>query len=221
VKHLAEFFGEASHQVKENLVQRNRLALLKLSALLHDVGKPETRAISEETGRITFYGHDVRGAELADETGRRLMMPNEDRKLFGGLVREHLHVLNLSNPNIKRHARVRWFRKLGDDAVLTIILGMADRKGTLGPDSSEEERNRHIQWSKEAVIEYYRSIKSELERKDILTGRDLIELGMRPGPEMGKVLKAVREAQDEGVITDRASALALARDLFSAFHVNR
>jgi poly(A) polymerase len=213
--HLERFFGEVSGLMRENLGQGNRVPVLKMAALLHDVAKPATRAIDGRTGRITFYGHDVQGAEMAEAIGRRLKMSNEDREFFCLLVREHLHVLNFSNPDITKPARMRWFRKLGDDAIPVIILGMADIKGTLGTDSTEQGRNRHLAWSEAAAAEYYRSVKRELERKDLVTGKDLIGLGMKPGPEMGKVLKAVREAQDAGEVRDREEAMGLARRLVS------
>lgn len=210
---LDDFLGPVRDCVRENLGRRNRLPILKLSALLHDMGKPSTRAVNQETGRITFYGHDARGEEMAHDIGQRLKMSLEDRELFKLLVREHLHVLNLSNPDLQRPTRMRWFRRLKDDAIPVILLGMADRQGTLGPASSPGDLSLHLQWSREAIIQYYQSIKQELERKDFLSGRDFIQWGMKPGPEMGKLLRAVREAQDAGTVRDRAEALTLARSL--------
>lgn len=213
---LETSFGEVGAQVKENVGPRDRLPLLKFAALLHDVAKPVTRAVQQETGRITFYRHDALGAEMVRAIGERLRMSAVDRDFLVRLVSEHLHVLNLSNPGLTKSARMRWFRRLGDDAVPLLILGMADIQGTRGPGTSPEGRARHLSWSRGAVAAYYTGIKRDLERKDLLTGKDLIgDLGMSPGPGMGRVLKAVREAQDDGEVKDREEALRLAVRLAS------
>ncbi len=216
LSHLETSFSDVASVVKDNLAQGNRLPVLKLSALLHDVGKPQTRGINDQTGRITFYGHDEQGAEIISAMGRKLKMPNSDRRLLSRLVREHLHVLNLSNPELKKTTRLKWFRKLRDDAVPAILLGMADIKGTLGPDSNEKQITEQLQWSREAIKDYYGHIKKELERQSLLTGKDLLELGMPAGPEMGKILKAVREAQDTGLVANRKEALKLAKEMIGS-----
>jgi poly(A) polymerase len=220
LNHLPEFLGDSSDAVLEDLEHHDRLALLKLAALLHDVGKPGVRQIDAQTGRITFYGHDQEGAGTVDRAARRLKVSNRARTFLCLLVAEHLHVLKLSEPEVKKSTRMRWFRKLKDkmlldDAVPIIILGMADIKGTLGVDSSEEDRTGHLEWSKRVIGEYFSAIKPELERKDLITGSDLLGLGMKPGPQMGVILKRIREARDEGEIHDREGALRKAKALLA------
>ena len=102
-----------------------------------------------------------------------------------------------------------------DDAVPSIIVAMADVNSTLGPDSSTEERENFLRWSKETVKDYYEVIKKRLERRELITGRDLIALGMEPGPEMGRILEQIRSAQDTGEVNSSEEALALARELLS------
>ena len=87
---------------------------------------------------------------------------------------------------------------------------MADMGATLGPASGQERREKHIQWSGESVKAYYGEIKQKLERRDLIGGKDMQGLGIPPGPEMGRILRKVREAQDMGEIKDREEALALA-----------
>ncbi len=220
LSHLPEFFGNSSGAVPENLQIHDRAALLKLAALLHDIGKPAVRKIDMQTGRITFYGHDREGAGLIGEVAQRLKMSNRARSFLSLLVAEHLHVLKLSEPEVRHTTKLRWFRKLKeqralDDAVSVIILGMADIKGTLGADSREEDRTRHLEWSKQVVGEYFRSIQPELDRKDLITGADLLGLGMEPGPRIGAVLKRIRELHDEGEIQDKEGALRKAKELLS------
>lgn len=64
LNHLQNIFGAVTPRVSDNLKLHNRIPLLKLTALLHDVGKPKTWAVKEDSGRITFYGHDKEGPKL-------------------------------------------------------------------------------------------------------------------------------------------------------------
>ena len=202
-------------EVAANIARDNRLPLTKLAALLHDVGKPACRQVNSDTGRITFYGHDEKGAELMDEIAERLRMSNRDRDFLKLLIADHLHVLSLAKHGVKPATKMRWFRKMKDDAVPSIIVAMADVKSTLGPDSSKEELENFLRWSKEAIKDYYEVIKKRLERRELITGRDLIALGMEPGPEMGRILEQIRSAQDTGEVNSSEEALALARELLS------
>jgi putative nucleotidyltransferase with HDIG domain len=215
INELPAVFKELSDEVTANLCRDNRLSLTKLAGLLHDIGKPACREIVPDTGRITFYGHDDTGAGLIDETAERLKMSNRDRDFLKLLIAEHMHVLNLAKHGVKPATKMRWFRKMKDEVIPSVIVGMADVKSTLGPDSSTEEREDFIRWSKETIKDYYEVIKKRLERRDLITGRDLIILGMEPGPEMGRILEQIRSAQDTGDLNSREDALAMARELLS------
>jgi len=213
IGNLNAFFGDASVDVEECLAENDRLPLLKMAALLHDVGKPPTRNVRPGTGRVTFYGHDRVGSEIVRKIAKRFKMAKRDRAFLGSLVAEHLHVLNLSAEDVRPTTRLRLLRKHGDDVIPLIILGMADIKGTLGPQSSPEAISRHVAWSGDIVREYFRSVRRELGREDLLSGKDLIAIGIKPGPGMGEVLRKIREAQDEGKVKSREEALALAKKL--------
>ncbi|OQY59802.1 MAG: hypothetical protein B6245_04710 [Desulfobacteraceae bacterium 4572_88] len=211
LNHLEYFFGPVSEQVRNNLRDHRRMPLLKFAAMLHDVGKPVARGFREDTGRITFYGHDRQGAEIMSEITRRLRMSRRDQEFLNLMVAEHLHILNLFFHKVKPATRMRWFRKLRDDCIPLLIMGMADIKSALGPMTAEERRDQHLRWSAETVGTYFNKIKEKLERQDLINGRDLIEQGISPGPEMGRILRSVRDAQDAGYVRNRKEALALAK----------
>jgi putative nucleotidyltransferase with HDIG domain len=213
--HLSNHFTSAADSVQNNLSSDDRLPLLKLSALLHDIGKPDTRSTDETSGRITFYGHDRSGAEMMRKIALRLKLSNKAVSFLETMVAEHLHILDLSRPAVNHKTLLRWIRKLGDDIVPSVILGMADSKGTLGPASSDTDRDHHLAWSQNFIKSYFEKLKPELERKDLISGNDLMALGIRPGIEIGQILKTVREAQDEGTVTDRSGAMDLAQKLSS------
>lgn len=213
IKDPVYYFGDVGSKVTDCLGSNNRLALLKLSALLHDVGKPATGNLHPEKERITFYRHDEEGAKTVDLIAERLKMSGPHRNLIILLVAEHLHALNIVFCDVRPSTVMRWFRKMRDDAVSAIILGMADVLGSRGPDSTEEYRSNFINRSRQCVTDYYEKIKAQIERQDLVSGKDLIALGMKPGPEMGRVLAELRSAQDTGSVKSRLEALELAKKL--------
>jgi hypothetical protein len=108
---------------------------------------------------------------------------------------------------------MRWFRKMGDDVVPALVLSMADVMSSQGPESGQEYRDNFARWCGQLVNDYYTSVKIILERPRLVSGHDLIELGMEPGPKIGSILEQVHEAQDNGGVTSRDEALAMARKL--------
>ncbi len=215
VNNLEKYFGIVSDRVWDNLKSCSRLPLLKISAMLHDVGKPVSRSSNINTGNITFYDHDKKGSEIAAAISRRLRMSKQDQDFIKTLILEHMHVFDISQLRVRPATRIRWFRKLADDSIPIIILGISDINGTLGPASSEARKNDYLNWSKESVINYYMKIKKQFKRENLIGGKDLIKLGVSPGRKMGSILKKVREAQDLCLIKDRNEALSLAGKLSS------
>jgi poly(A) polymerase len=210
---LTDQFDPMAGRVRANLEQENRLPVLKLAMLLHDAGKPETQTVATETGRITFHGHDATGSMIAEEIAARLKFSVRDKELFRRLIADHMYMIGLSGPDVRPGTVLRWFRRLGEDMVPLILLGMADVMATAGPASIKVERERHLRWCRETIRLYYTEIKDRLECKPLIGGRDLMAIGIPPGPGMGEILEAVRAAQDEGAVRNRDQALALAAEL--------
>jgi len=215
---LPEHFGKRSMDVTYNLNCNNRLQLLKLSALLHDTGKPATKSIDPDTGRITFPRHDKEGAKRIEGIAKRLKMSGRDREYLVLLCAEHLQPLYLASEKTASSARMKWFRRMGDESVPALILSMADVMSSLGPESGPGYRERHINWSKRSVMDYYERVKAQIERPDLVTGDDLTALGMKPGPEIGYVLEKIRNARDAGEICSREEAVAFARKCIPGRH---
>lgn len=209
----AEHFGPLGERVAGYLGSSGRIPLLKFGALLHDVGKPSTKDTDPASGRITFYGHDEKGAKLTDMISQRLKLSGRDRDFISQLAREHIRVLNLISGNMKPAALMKWFRVMGDDSVSSIILGMADVLSSRGPESTEEYRERFVSSGKMFVRDYFETIKAKIGTPALVTGNDLIVLGIGPGPEIGRVLEEIQSAQDTGEVRNRDEALELARKL--------
>jgi tRNA nucleotidyltransferase/poly(A) polymerase len=210
---LTDRLGPVAARVRANLDQDNRLPVLKLAMLLHDAGKPETRSVATDTGRVIFYGHDAAGARIAERIAARLKFSVRDRELFVRLVGDHMRVNALAGRDVRQGTLLRWFRRLGEDMVLLILQSMADAAATRGPASPEAEREHRTGWGRATIHSYYAEIKERLDRKPLIGGRDLMAIGIAPGPAMGAILATVRSAQDEGAVQNRDEALALAADL--------
>jgi tRNA nucleotidyltransferase/poly(A) polymerase len=215
LNNLTRHFGGWDGEILSNLAVNNRLPLLKLATLLHDAGKPLSRGINAKTGRITYYKHDKAGAKLADALAERLKLSSQDRSYLVQLIAEHLHVLSLAGNIVRKAATMRWFRKMKNNAIPAIILGIADVESSLGKESTVKWRNHYLEWSKNIVRDYYETIRTSLASQDLITGTDLISLGVEPGPEMGRLLAVLRSAQDTGEISTRENALALAKALLA------
>ncbi len=208
---LAGYFGGISSSVAESLAAGTS-SLVKLAALLHDVGKPATKAVLPD-GRITFRRHDSVGAGMAKAVCERLRMPNRSRDLVVRMVREHLRPLVLSSFGTKSSALVRWFGRMRDDAVPVLVLGMADVMSSLGPASGAEYRERVITGIKESMHAYFASLRQRITSPLLITGDDLIAMGMQPGIALGKIISRLRFAQDRGKINSREEALCAAREM--------
>ncbi len=184
--------------------------ILRIAALLHDVGKPRTRAVSEKTKDYTFYDHDQVGAEIAHPIAARLKFSNDERARIVDLVRHHLfHYTDEWNDATVR----RWMKRVGVDRIQDLyLLNEADvrSKGLEGPPDLNplEKLKAHV-----AKVEEQ---GAALSTRDLaIDGRDLMtELGLKPGPILGKILNALLE----DVIADpakneRESLVARAREL--------
>jgi poly(A) polymerase len=191
-----------------------RLAILKLGALLHDIAKPQTRAV-DSRGRVRFFGHAAVGACMARTVMERLRFSAREARLVSLLVEEHLRPGQLSGEGgtPSRRALFRYFRDTGEAALDVLILSLADHLAARGP------RMRVTSWRNHVAYVNYVMARRHLEESlvepvRLVTGHDVMEtLGIGPGPEVGRLLRAIEEAQGSGEIHTREEALALARGL--------
>ena len=106
-----------------------------------------------------------------------------------------------------QRAIYRYFRDTSDVGIDTIFLNLADHLATRGPDLELEPWRRHVRSASYVLEQRFRE-DSTVSPPKLISGHDLIDvLGMRPGPELGQLLEAVREAQAEGEVTTREEAL--------------
>jgi tRNA nucleotidyltransferase (CCA-adding enzyme) len=159
---------------------------VRWAALLHDIGKPDTRV--DRNGEGTFYNHQFVGATLADQALERLRFPVEERRAIVHLVREHMFDFRSEWSDA---ALRRWLRRVGVDAVADLFdLRIADYLGNglrAGfPAYLEEMRER---------IERLIAESQALKLGDLaIDGNDVQRvLGIGPGREVGAALEALLE----------------------------
>ena len=211
--HLDHYFPETASRIQSILEHENRKALLKMAALFHDIGKPATQKQGDPQSEISFFRHEQVGREIIATLSRRIKLSTQNRTFLESLVDGHMQALFLSKPAVTPKGVLRWFRKTGDHAVPLIILTIADCKSTLGTAARKSTRDHHVAWSRRIVNDYFAEIKPRLTADSFVNGRDLIELGIQPGPALGRILTVLREAQDNGSIQNRQEGIALAQTL--------
>jgi putative nucleotidyltransferase with HDIG domain len=187
--------------------------ILFLAALYHDTGKPATLQVDED-GRTRFHEHERISAELAVERARWLRLSNEETERLKTIVENHMRpfwLLNTGEPPTRR-AVYRFFRDTGQAGVDVCVLSMADILGTYGHTLPQGEWVRHLEIIRALLDGYWESPQEVVSPPVLLNGDELMEvLDLRPGPQVGKLLEAIREAQATGDVTDKEGAIELAR----------
>lgn len=211
--------------------------LLNMTALLHDIAKPQTAKMHK--GRLRFFYHEQQGARMARQVLEKLHYSKADMRLICAMIGAHLRPSNLaSNDVLTRRGVYHFFRDLGDAAIPLLFLCWADytsyvtdvqlrrilpKSGGRMMTIAQAQRYknvgktlRHLQVLSFMLEQYFE--KPALVRPDkILTGIDIMNvLHLEPGPQVGTILEMVAEAQVEGKIKTRADALEFIRVCTSA-----
>lgn len=187
-----------------------RLAMLKLCGLLHDISKPATRTV-EESGRIRFIGHDKEGADVSREILKRLRFSRKGIELIGLMVHHHLRPSQMAPKGELPSGRAiyRYYKSASFAAIDTLYLNMADYLAARGPDLDEPEWEKHRKLIDHILTQGLEEKAPEALPK-LLDGRDIMVVySLSPGPEIGKLLDMVREAQANGEIHTKEQALGL------------
>jgi poly(A) polymerase len=178
-------------------------ATLAWGALLHDVGKPATFRPPDpkkKDDRIRFDGHVEVGVRIAEEVLGRLRFSNEDTEQIVALVKNHMRfgdILQMRESTLKRFLRLPKF----DEHLALHWMDASSAHGDL----------RLYEFAKERLEA---TPVETMRPKLLVTGRDLIDAGFRPGPEFKAMLDAAEDAQLEGRATTTEEGLAVVRRRF-------
>ena len=192
--------------------EHSRLALLKLVALLHDIGKPATRTV-DETGRLWFTGHEHLGAQMAAKIAERLKLSAKEREALVRHIAAHLRPGFLSRePVITQRAIYRFFRDTAREGPGVLLVWMADRLASRGRDVPPEEIPHQRAVIERLLAAYFVRPEESVSPPRLVTGHDLMQaLHLPPGPTIGELLTAIAEAQVERKVTTREAALQFAQ----------
>ena len=171
---------------------------LAWAALLHDVGKPATFRVAPD--RIRFDGHVETGVRIAEEICRRLRFPNHETEQILSLIANHMRFADATK--MKESTLKRFFRLPHFDQHLALHrLDCLASHGSLELYDFARER--------------FETLPEEQVRPPLLlTGKDLIEAGYRPGPQFTQMLAMAEDAQLEGAIHTREQALKLIQEQY-------
>lgn len=178
-------------------------ATLAWGALLHDIGKPATFRPPDPkkpNDRIRFNGHIEVGVRIAEEILRRLRFSNEETEQIVALVKNHMRfgdILQMRESTLKRFLRLPKFDE-------HLALHWMDTGSAHGDLRLYEFARRH----------YEAAPLETIQPKLLVTGRDLIAAGYRPGPEFKAMLEAAEDAQLEGLATTMEDGLAVIKQQF-------
>lgn len=171
---------------------------LCLAVLLHDIAKPPCHSIDPD-GRIRFNGHDSLGAEMAESILRRLRYPNHVIDDVVAMVGRHMQFMNVQKMRVaklKRFMAVPTFE-------WEMELHRVDCASSNGfTDNYEFLQAKEIEFAAEPLIP-----------PPLVTGRDLIKLGLQPGPRFKEILETIQTEQLEGRILEREPALEFLKGL--------
>ena len=183
--------------------------ILRLAALLHDIGKPATAADGH------FYGHETVGAERAEQLLDRLHVPRSTVTAVSHLVRQHMfrYAPTWGDPAIRR-----FIGKVGPETIDDLFaLREADNAGSGLPRDADGLAELH------ARVEAELATGPVLDRSTLaIDGSDLMgELGLAAGPALGRILAAlVERVVEEPRLNDRPTLMLLARDLAARSHAD-
>ena len=201
---------------------RSLRSLLFFAALYHDISKPDTRTVTD-AGRIRFLGHDQQGAQMTVERGRTLALSTAELQHLHAIVKNHMRVHQLSGAlkpepeqagveRISRRSIYRYFKDTGAAGIDIALLSLADTRGTYGVALPQDVWQAELETCRVLFEAYWEKKAETVSPPRHLSGGDLMAaLELPPGPLIGQILDAVREAQAVGEINDRDAALAFAR----------
>src|SRR6266581_2588574 len=165
---------------------------LVFSVLLHDIAKPRTANV-DPTGRIRFNAHDRIGAEMSEAIMERLRFSRAEIDATVEMVRQHMVFKDVPRMRVAKLKRFM-ARPTFEDELELHRVDCAGSHAML--DNYEFLQRKKEEFANEPIIP-----------PPLVTGNDLIALGMKPGPKFGEILEAVETRQLEGALKTREEAL--------------
>jgi len=194
---------------------RSRRQLLKLAALLHDIGKPA--AMRKEAGKIKFHGHERIGVAISLDIAKRLKLSNDEWECLKRIIQCHLRPGFLADTDkVTPRAIFRYFRDTKIEALSVLLVSVADQRATKGPQATRESRLRHERLVAALIKKYF---KKQEEKKPVrlVNGNELMrKFKLRPSPLIGKILLELEELQAIGKLQNKNQAFKVSAEIIKA-----
>jgi poly(A) polymerase len=187
--------------------------ILKLTALLHDIAKPQTKFM--EDGHARFFGHQEQGAAIAAAVMERLRFSRREIQLVELLIKYHLRPTQMSNFGLPTgRAIYRFFRDTGDAGIDVLFFSLADHLAARGPALDISGWREHAEMTDYVLRKYFEEAGPSSPPK-IIDGYEIMELlGIPAGRIIGALLESLREAQAAGEIKDKNQAVDYIKQLY-------
>lgn len=199
--HAAAVADELARPVGDEL---DVAGAVRLAAIFHDVGKPQTRAVSDD-GRISFMGHDRESASAAREVLGRWKASTALVRCCTLLVAEHLRLgFMVKQRPIDRRTAHRYLRATQPYPLASVVLSLADRMATRG----RWARQRHLRAHAETAAELAGQLVelAAHPQPPLLRGDEIARIAHVDGPRIGALVEALAEEQAAGAVESREQA---------------
>ena len=218
VNQIEKVISEQNREIKdyfnEDFGSATRLAYLKLSAFLHDWGKPSTWKIEPDTGRHRFIGHDNVGAEMIKPVLSELKFSKKQTEYISNMIKYHIYPSQLaSDPNLSEKAKLRFYNKLKDNVIDVIMIAHADRNSALGPMITQEMIEQNKNGLKKLLDDYFIERSRLKDLPPLLNGNEIMDiLNIGQSKELGNVVKALYQAQIEKTVNTKEEAVKFVKN---------
>lgn len=207
VKQIQNIYENSSSEVKNHLESidfggHSRLAHLKFSGFMHDIGKFSTWTI-EENNRHRFIKHDDVGAKMSVKILKNAKFSNKQIEYISFMIKNHIYPSSvMSQDNITDKVMMRFVRKADKNAIDLITLAKADRLSARGPEITDLIVENNIK-NLNKLLKFYLDKKDSLKPlPKLLSGNDVMNLlNIKPSKKLGEIMDNLHEAQISGDVT--------------------
>lgn len=189
-------------------VDKKGVQMVGYALLFHDLGKAQTFSYDENRKAVHFYYHERFSEEMATAIMERMRFSSHEIKTVRSLIKNHMRIFLISSNDITERAIRRVVFKMEGLTPLLILLTICDMYGSSGGEDNES--TNQVKAVCEDILKGFEKWKEQpLPR--LINGYDLMSIGFRQGPSIGRCITEIQERQVSGEIRDRDSALEYAR----------
>lgn len=207
---LGRYREQISQYVGEMLVpDRPFRSLMMVAALFHDISKPAHRTVDAD-GKIHFDGHEASGAQVFADRAAEIRLSNAEIRRVKRMIEGHSLPWQISKQPLppSRKDIYQFWNLYGDAGVGICLLSLADTLAVYGHTITPQVLAKLLDVIR-PLLEAYWEKPEQVEPSALINGNEIMEmLNLEPGPQVGELLAALREAQAVGDVQDRHEALS-------------